>query len=895
MASPLLVTKFHIPSARSTWVKRDRLIGLLNQSLDHKLTLVSAPAGFGKTTLLGDWAHQVSIPVNWLSLDERDNDPIQFWTYVIGALQQTHCEVGEATLAMLRSTEIIPFESFLIPLINEIANAKGNIVLILDDYHVITVDAIHQAVTFLLEHLPSQLHLIFASRVDPAVPLAQLRAHSQLLELRSSDLRFTLTEAALFLNNMRQLALSQSQVEAIQARTEGWIAGLQLAALSMQDAEDRIAFIDSFQGTHRYILDYLTEEVLDRQPKPLQTFLLRTAILKQMCGSLCEVVVGDNTGDGSLILEQLERQNLFVVSLDRDRTWYRYHHLFRELLLHRLHRLEPDHIPQYHRRAAQWYEQNGWVIEAIQHYIAAQDFDQAINLIEQEIQLSNPRIESGALLLTCVEALPSEFVWTRPWLLLAYAWGLYSTSQFETAVKAVQDIERLLQQSNTVPANLEKLWGLVTAFKGMQARQQGATAEAVMFMERALQQLPPDDSWLRLVILLNLGVTYFVADDFASAKTLLPEVARIGQARGLADPAIAGLYLQAQFLALRGRIDDAIALCQQGYELAKKRGWLATYAGVLVQVALADLLREQNQLEEAAQHLTESLDRGIQNRQPGIMMGYITLARVRQAQGDTKAAWEAIRAAEQCPTWLWATILSAPACKARLQLAQGDVEGAIAWVEASDLSIEDELQYSFTDQHPYGSELDYLTLARVLIARGRVSSPSYLDDAIVLLNRLHDFAKTGGRTARVMEVLILQALVWQARGDYNRALDMLQRSLELPRSGDDIRLFVDEGKPMQELLHQAAVRKINTQTVNRLLEAFGPSRKQDQPLIEPLTQRELEVLGYLAQGLSDQAIADQLYVSLAAVKWHDRNIYSKLSVSNRTQAVARARELKILV
>lgn len=535
------------------------------------------------------------------------------------------------------------------------------------------------------------------------------------------------------------------------------------------------------------------------------------------------------------------------------------------------------------------------MIEAIQHNIAAQNFDQAANLIEQEIQRSNPRIESAALLLTCIEALPTELVWTRPWLLLAYAWGLYSTSQFKLAIKAVQEIERLLQQSDAVPVNLEKLWGVITAFKGMQARQQGATVEAVTLMEQALQQLPQDNSWLRSVILLNLGVTYFVADDFPAAQSLLPEVTRIGQARGLADPAIAGLYLQAQFLALRGQIDEAIALCQQGFDLAKKRGWLATYAGVLVQVALADLLREQNQLEAAAQHLTESLDRGTQNHQPGIMMGYITLARVRQAQGDTKAAWDAIRAAEQCSTWLWATILSVPACKARLQLAQGDLAGAITWAESSGLSVKDELRYSFTDQHPCGSELDYLTLARVLIARGRDESRSYLDDAIALLNRLYEFAKTGGRIARVMEVLMLQALASQAQGNLDRALTLLKQSLDLPRCGDYIRSFVDEGKPMQELLQQAGTRRIHIQVVNRLLTAFAQSQKRDQPLIEPLTERELEVLGYLAQGLSDQAIADRLYVSLAAVKWHDRNIYSKLNVNNRTQAVAKARELEILI
>ena len=446
------------------------------------------------------------------------------------------------------------------------------------------------------------------------------------------------------------------------------------------------------------------------------------------------------------------------------------------------------------------------------------------------------------MLLNYLEALPSEKVWTRPWLLLAYAWALYSSSQFTTAVLAVQTIEHLLQQQDSATPNNEKLWGLVTAFKGMQARHQGAVAEATTLMEQALQQLPQDDSWLRVMILLNLGVTYFVADDFRAAKQLLPEVTRIGQTRGLADPAIAGLYLQAQFLALRGRIDEAIALCQQGFELAKKRGWLATYAGVLVQVALADLLREQNQLDVSAQHLVESVDRGIQNQQPGVMMGYITLARVRQAQGDPQAAWQAIRAAEQCQTWLWATILSAPACKARLHLAQGNLEGARAWAEESGLGVEDKLRYGFTDQHPYGSELDYLTLSRVLVARGRVSSQSDLDAAIRLLARLYDFAKTGGRTARVMEVLMLQALVWQAHGDLDRALNLLKQSLDLPRTGDYVRLFVDEGKPMLELLCHAASQNIHPPFVSHLLDAFGQTEKRIQPLIEPLSEALIEPL-----------------------------------------------------
>lgn len=492
--------------------------------------------------------------------------------------------------------------------------------------------------------------------------------------------------------------------------------------------------------------------------------------------------------------------------------------------------------------------------------------------------------------------LPPELTQTRPWLLAAKAWVRFTSSQFVDAIAAIQTLEQLLNQNPAATENADQLWGLITALKGMQARQQGNSAESVAFLEKALQIFPQNNSWLRSLILLNLGVTYFVADNYEAAKRLLPEVSRIGQVRGMADPAIAGLYLQAQFLALRGHLDEATLLCQQGLDLATERRWLATYAGVLVQVALADLLREQNQLDTAAQHLTQSIDRAIQNQQPGLMMGYITLARVRQAQGDFQSAWAAIHAAERCQPWLWPTIPSIEACKVRLYLAGGNLDAALAWAARSGLSAEGELRYSATEQFPRGSELDALTYARVLLAYGQ-QKPSHLQDALRLLTRLCEFAKAGGRTIRVMETLLLQALVFQAQGDREQSLDSLNQALNIPRQGNYIRLFLDEGQPMAELLQHTASKRIHFQEVNHLLAALTSVEKKSnlvQPLIEPLTNRELEVLHYLATGMSNQAIADQLFVSLAAVKWHARNIYGKLEVNNRTQAVAKARELGLL-
>lgn len=904
MVSPLLITKLHLPSSRSPLVQRKHLLEKLNQGLTSRLILISAAAGFGKTTVLSEWVHETKLRVSWLSLDERDNDLIRFWMYFVTALQQSNRNIGAATLAMLQSTEPISYEAFLTPLLNELAQLQTEIVLVLDDYHLITTPKIHDAITLLLEHLPAHVHLAISTRVDPPLPLAKLRVRAQLTELRTDDLRFTGEEAATFLHQSLPKLLTGDQIATLQLQTEGWIAGLQLAMLSLRDATDPAVFIYSFNGDQRYILDYLVEEVLKRQPQCLQSFLLRTSLLEQMCGSLCEAIVGKESENGADILEQLERQNLFVVPLDEHRTWYRYHHLFAESLQHVLHRTDPDRVLIYHHHAAQWYEQAEYITDAIHHAIAANLFEYAARLIEQEAQTSeNPRFDA-IVLQNALAKLPPELTQTRPWLLAAKAWVGFTSSQFVDALAAIQTLEQLLNQNPSTTENADQLWGLITALRGMQARQQGNSAESVALLEKALQIFPQNNSWLRSLILLNLGVTYFVADNYEAAKRLLPEVSRIGQVRGTADPAIAGLYLQAQFLALRGRMNEATALCQQGLNLATERRWLATYAGVLVQVALADLLREQNQLDAAAQHLTQSIERAIQNHQPGLMMGYVTLARVRQAQGDFQAARAAIHAAERCQPWLWSTILSVEACKVRLHLAEGDLDAAIAWADSSGLSVEGELHYSATTQFPGGSELNTLTYARVLLAQGRSqSSLSHLQDAFRLLNRLHEFAKTGGRAIRVMETLLLQALVLQ-EGDRERtdksarALDCLNQAFNIPHHGHYMRLFLDEGKPMAELLKSAHSKNIHSSEAKALLDVFSSAEEQKailvQPLIEPLSERELEVLRYLATGMSNQAIADQLFVSLAAVKWHARNIYGKLEVNNRTQAVAKARELGFL-
>lgn len=487
--NPLLATKLHLPSPRSPLVQRKRLLEKLDRGLTNRLILVSAAAGFGKTTVLSEWAHQIKFPVGWLSLDELDNEPSRFWTYVVAALQQTNSTIGEATLAMLSSPETLSIEVYLTPLLNELAQLQTALILGLDDYHLIANPTIHDALTFLIEHLPIQVHLAIATRIDPPLPLSKWRVRAQLTELRAEDLRFTDEEASSFLNQFLPQPLTKAQVVTLQTQTEGWIAGLQLAMLSLRESENYTTLIDSFGGNQRYILDYLVQEVLERQLQFIQSFLLRTSILGQMCGSLCQAVIGQEAVNGTEILEQLERQNLFVVPLDGDRTWYRYHHLFAESLRHILQRTEPKNVLSYHARAAKWYEQQGDIANLIAHAIAARSFEEAARTIEQEIQTNeNPRFDAIVLRNALIE-LPPQLTNTRPWLLVAKAWAAFTSSQFADAVIAIQTLEQLLNQNNLATENPEQLWGLVVAFKGMQARQQGNTTESVALMEKALSTL----------------------------------------------------------------------------------------------------------------------------------------------------------------------------------------------------------------------------------------------------------------------------------------------------------------------------------------------------------------------------------------------------------------------
>ncbi len=911
VTNELLETKFFIPSSKSNLVKRDRLVKYLDGGTKKKLTLISAPAGFGKTTLLAEWLERTELSHTWLSLDQRDNDPIGFWTYFVGALRKIQPQLGEAATAILRSPET-DFEFFLTSLLNEISTLETRILLVLDDYHAIAAKQIHQAIAFLLNHLPPFVHLVIASRSDPPLPLARLRARGDLSELRASELRFTAGEAELFAREVMKLNLSEEQVESLQTKVEGWIAGLQMASLSLKQCSNTSTWIDSLQGNQRYIWDYLTEEVLERQPDCLKSFLLKTSILDRLCGSLCDAVLQQENSTETL--NYLDRINLFVISLDDKRYWYRYHHLFGELLRCYLQKQESDRVSQYHRRAARWYEQHQLIDEAFKHALAAKDWELAADLVEKEA--CKLLIDADlATLLTRLEAIPHEIICLRPWLCVYYAWTLWFTAgDIAGARQYLQDAENAAKAkaiSNSQPSwtnhplanEIDEFWANIAALRSYLSHEQN-TSEAIRLAEDALKIVPQHNYWLRSLVIMNLGFSYYLLDEWERSEPILAEAKKISFRCDrvdkvnpafigrVAESAINSLCLQAEIKELRGELGEAISLASEALELATQRHWLETAPGLFTQAILGKLLWQQNRLEEATKYLTQSRDRSSPLKKSLFStIRYIYLALIRQAQGNTSAAWEAIVIAEETErarnkgfNFELPSFLSLDLAKVRLWLARGDIDLAEVWAQSQQLNIEDELSYKY--------ELHYLTFARILIAQKSWKS------AMFLLGRLQQITESKKRISRVIEILILQSLIYRAENKLEASLQCIERALFLARSRGYFRLFLDEGEPTIELLRQAASRKIHPKYINNLLEACGKTPTSEssriEVLIEPLSDRELEILQNIATGLTNQDIADRLFISLATVKWHTSNIYSKLEVRNRNQAVVRARELKIL-
>ncbi len=895
----LLTTKLYVPRAHPNLVPRPRLSKRLEEGMRNKLTLVSAPAGFGKTTLLSEWQRMHSsyeYPIAWVALDEDDNNPTRFLSYFVAALQTVIEDVGYAALASLRSPQPPPIESLLTALINEIAAIPEDFALVLDDYHLMEAEPVHDAVTFLLDHLPSRMHLVIASRTDPPLPLSRLRARGQMTEIRADDLRFTSEEAAAFLEDMMGLNLSAEDVGALEKRTEGWITALQLAALSMQGRDDVSGFIEAFTGSNRYVLDYLAEEVLQKQPEQVQAFLLQTSILDRLSGALCDAVTGKD--DGQAMLERFERANLFIVPLDQERHWYRYHHLFAEFLRGRLWRIQPQRVPELHRRAAEWYEEHGSISEAVRHALVAEDFERAARLVEQTRGAMITRDELNTLL-GWLEALPDKLVRSRPPLCLAYAWVLVLTGQVDAVEARLRDAEFALDTISAEPEERARVLGEVAAARAEIARMRGELPRAIELSHQALEILPEDTLLLRSVVALNLGSAYWISGDTRAASQASSEAAILSQAAGNTYVTLVALRGLALVKAAQGRLREAAELYRRALRLGLEQGYEMLPVMGYVHMGLGELLREWNDLEAALYHLTEGIELC---KQGGLVVplpdGYISLSLVKQARGDKVGALATAQEGEELVRRhnITLPIAKLAAHRARLSLAHGDVEAIASWACESDLGIDEESTFQ--------DEFERTTLARVLIAEDRP------EEALRLLERLLEAARAEGRTGSEIECFTLQALALRAAHDTAGAVNALARALSLAELEGYVRIFVDEGAPMAALLQQvletqkeerlaATLPDISREYVGTLLAAI---KEETAPLpraaagspVDPLSERELEVLRLIASGASNRDIARKLFVSLSTVKTHINNIYRKLEVRTRTQAVARARESKLL-
>lgn len=904
MSTPILSTKLYAPPSRPDLIPRPRLIERLNEGAHQGLTLISAPAGFGKTTLVIEWLRLNDLPAGWLSLDDSDNDPARFLTYFIAALQQIEPDIGGTAQAMLKSPQPPPLESLITGLINEITATPIRFLIVLDDYHLIGARPIHNALTFLLDHLPPAMHLVITCRADPPLPLSRWRGRGQLTELRQADLRFTVDEAATFLNDLMGLDLSSAQISALEHRTEGWITGLQLAALSMHEHDDITGFINGFTGSHRYILDYLTDEVLSRQSEVVQRFLFQTSILDRLSGPLCDAVVDRGAGErknsgenylsppspgpsaprtvGSLAssqdtLEYLEQANLFIIPLDDERRWYRYHHLLADLLRHRLRQNLPDQVSTLHRRASEWYEQNGLLTDAVDHALAAANLERAADLIEQTAWEVLTRGEM-VMLLSWLDRLPDELARSRPQLRLFHAWALALTGQLDAVEPYLPDIDT------------QDLPGEVAAVRAYVAFLRQDVSRAIELSRHALEHLPPSNSFMRSIMALSLGTAYYwtMGDPVAACRTLA-EAVNLSRATGNNHLILIATSTLGHAQQMQGQLHRAAGTSRQALQLVTEQGKRpAPFAG-LAHIGLAGLLYEWNDLDRAKDHALEGIELGERGGSVDVLQGgdsYLMLARVYQAQGQMDNALDLIRKAEQfAQSHDYDYIIAlAAALRAWLWLAQGNVTAAARWAQERELSANDELSYL--------REFEHITLARVLTAKGQAG------EALSLLDRLLEAAQARERRGSVIKILTLQALAFQAQSDIDRAVSRLEQALSLAEPEGYIRIFVDEGQPMAPLLQRVLSQDIAFRYASRLLAALketaAPAPSAAQPLVEPLSERELEVLRLVAAGLSNREIAEELYLSINTIKVHTRNIYGKLNVHGRMQAVERARELGLM-
>ena len=906
MATQILATKLYIPPPRPEVVSRPRLFGRLSDILNHKLTLISAPAGFGKTTLISEWIAGCGKPVAWLSLDDGDNDPVRFISYLIAALQTIKAGLGEGVLQTLHASQYQQpqVETVLTTLLNEISiipdhpstrgakqpQSEQGFILVLDDYHVIDSNLVDEALIFLIEHLPPQMHLVIATREDPALPLARLRVRGQLTEIRATDLRFASAEAAEFLNHVMGLNLSDGDIAALETRTEGWIAGLQLAALSMQGHQDSASFIKSFTGSHRFVLDYLIEEVLGQQSEKIQTFLLRTSILDRMCGSLCDAVLLATSTSSQEILELLERANLFIVPLDNERRWYRYHHLFGDLLRQRLG--QTREVPEYHLRASAWYEANNDLPEAFHHAHVANDFERAAHLAEIAWQGMERNFHTLAWL-GWVKKLPDTAICSRPWLCVQVGWGYSDVGELEPSETYLQNAEQALA-GKTDQEEFKSIPGTIALIRAGNAQIDGNLAETVRYAELSVQLAPENDSLTRAQAAITLGFTRWATGDVEASlhamQTWVDDMQKLGNQMYV----LASAFVVADMQVILGRLGEAERTLRQTIQKAEAFGHEAEAVTAHQHLGLAMLAYERGDNLVATQRLQTAAELG----QRSTLIDWthrwnLAQARLKESDGEFDSALQCLDNAERGYIKNPIPIMQPIAAhKARVHLRQGRLDKAQAWVLKRRLSVKDEASYL--------GEYEHLTLARTRLAERSFEG---VND---LLERLLALAESQKRMESIIEILLTQVLVFQAQDNQSQAFATLKRALTLTEPEGYIRVYVDEGEALRFLISDFRLQ-IEIQShgqdrkligyLDKILAVFPqPKSKIVNPkseMVDPMSERELEVLQLLRSELSGPEIAEQLIVSLNTLRTHTKNIFNKLGVNNRRAAIRRAEELDL--
>jgi len=879
LPGPILQTKLYIPTSTQSRVGRPNLMRALNAGYQPGclLILVSAPAGFGKTTLVADWVRQVQLKnlVAWITLDKRDNDPDRFIFYLLASLQRLFPQRDQDFPENLwRGASAPTLEPIFTTIINQLTEDPEQSLIVLDDYHLITNPEIHHPLSFFIENLPSQATLVIISRADPPFPLARLRARGQIVELRAADLRFTYDECAAFLRQVVKIGLSDEQLIALASRTEGWIAGLQMAALTMRGKNDLDDFIAAFNGSHRYILDYLMEEVFGQQSEKRQEFLLCTVVLERMNGELCEAVSGQHGGQATL--EALEADNLFIVPLDDERSWYRYHHLFADLLNSLLQQqYSPEAIRTLHRAASQWFQEKGFLEDALEHALIAQDYERAAEMIETHLVALFSRSEVPVLL-GWIEKLPHEIVRSRPWIDIYRANTLALTGRSDEADALLDEAE--LRVSTASPDHAELL-GHIAAVRAYTANLHGDAARCIEMAALTSRYLPEKFLTAHGMAALAKSDAFIAQDDVEAASQALLEMLKVGEQTGQIMLGVPALCDLANIQKIQGHLHQAEELYQRAFRWLEDQNDLDSRVRCSYEFGMADLQREWNQLDEAYRHAC--VGDQIRKRLGGyLVVGDLVLMRILQARGDSEAALEAGFTAEKSmrPNQFHITTnLDFQTARVGQWLAVGDVDAASRWVQNCQGA----------------SELEQIARARLHLARGEFA------EALEILQKQSRLAEVGERFGRLIEILCLMALALQGLTRQAGSAPILARAVYLGRPAGYARVFLDFGQPMQALLawllkQDAIASPLDKRYVQTILDDFqaegvGASRSGTAP--DLLTEREVEVLHLLAEGIPNKEIAARLVVAPSTIKQHLKHIYGKLGVHNRTQAVARGREL----